>query len=302
MRISVFERVGQSIAVATLAAALNTIGANFNTAKVPVTYSAGGKVHTVPDKVAVIRADTGGYLGTMGPDYVAMPNAQAFEVLEHVAKETGATYERGGVNKGKYFLSLRLPYSIAPKRRPDDKTELFLTGFNSFNGGCGWALSETGIRIVCKNTFAASLAAAFAKHKHSKQLPDRMAQVKTAIAFAIAEHELLQAKVDRLCDLTMTAGEMETFARRLFPKAKEGKAETKAENRTAELVRLFSSEQTGNLGRTRYDALNAVTEWADHFAPARNTEGSTAEENRFESVFFGDSSALKSKAADLLLA
>jgi hypothetical protein len=57
---------------------------------------------------------------------------------------------------------------------------------------------------------------------------------------------------------------------------------------------------TGNEGRTRWDAFNAVTEYVDHSRSIRVTGGRSRSESRFESVLMGSGDDMKAKAFDLL--
>jgi len=59
---------------------------------------------------------------------------------------------------------------------------------------------------------------------------------------------------------------------------------------------------TGNLGRTRWDALNGVTEYVDHSRSVRTVGGRNRAEVRMESALFGTGDTLKDKAFALLTA
>jgi hypothetical protein len=65
------------------------------------------------------------------------------------------------------------------------------------------------------------------------------------------------------------------------------------------LGHLFA-QGAGNIGRTRWDAFNAVTEFVDHFRSIRVSSGRNRSEVRFESVLTGSGDDLKARAFDLL--
>lgn len=299
IRVSIFDAVGSKCsAVKNVNDALNQIGANFEPLKVSTFYQFNDKVMK-GDKMEIIRSDNGKSLGTMGEGYHACSNSIAFDILNQITRETGAIFERGGEIKNKYFLSVKLPYSIAPKKNPKDVTELYFTAFNSFDGSTGIVYAENSIRIVCQNTFKASLNTGFSKIRHSALAQQKIDDVKLQIAFAIAEKETLQNQINVLYDRSMTSREMTAFSYKLL-NIKDGEETTRQINKSEQLVGLFSRGM-GNEGRNAYDALNAVTEYADFYSTSKETEGNSRAVNKFESGFLGPNNALKSRAMELLL-
>lgn len=300
MKITVLEKAGSSVSDKNnVADVLGKVNGAFEPMIVPNFYRFNG-LEQKSRKSEVIRSDNGGSLGTMSDGYKAISNGRAFEVLDLLANQTGATFERAGEFKGKFFVSLKLPHSVAPKKRPNDKSEIYFTGFNSFDGSTPVAFSEHAHRIVCQNTFYSALAQSFERVRHSGLTVEKLEVVKYQMAFIAQQMSDLQTRIDRLEDIPFTLKEMENFSTRLLSKGEQNESK-RFLNRVNSLTELFVNGD-GAEGRTAYDAFNAVTEYLDHYSVNKDTEGATKEENLFESSFLGENSRIKVRAMDLLLA
>jgi len=77
---------------------------------------------------------------------------------------------------------------------------------------------------------------------------------------------------------------------------------TRAKNGIATLDQLFSAAERGNEGDSAWDALNAVTDYADHFQTRKTTDKSSVGENRASASWFGSGARMKRSALDLILA
>lgn len=96
----------------------------------------------------------------------------------------------------------------------------------------------------------------------------------------------------------MSVSEMENFAERLFPSQGDD-VSTRLENIRSQVVAGFT-RGTGNRGKTRFDALNAVTEYLDWQSTFRETDFSRAE-NRLDSLINGSGARTRARALELLL-
>jgi len=103
----------------------------------------------------------------------------------------------------------------------------------------------------------------------------------------------IKVEFTKLAQARMTADQFEDFLKKLMPS--EG---TKADNRRTKLVELFNTGE-GNEGKTRWDAFNAVTEYATHFRNYRETDVRSVETNRFLGVM--ERNKLGKQALNLLL-
>ena len=155
-------------------------------------------------------------------------------------------------------------------------------------------------RVVCANTLSIALGRCTNQIKiaHRGDVRGKEAEARRVLGIADKYFEKLQEAIRYMVDKTMSHEQMEALATVLVPsKTDDGKPSTRAENMRAELNRLFG-RGTGNGGSNRWDAMNAVTEYADHFRSVRERiVGSGA---RFESSLMGSGAHLKQKAFELL--
>lgn len=301
MRLSIFDSVGSKAEnVTDVKSALVQMGIDFEPVKAELFYEFNGNKIKNKGKVAIIRSDSGEEIGNMGEGYHPYSNEKAFDVLNVISKQIGAIFERGGQVKNKFFLSLKMPFEIVPSKRPKDITRIYFTAFNAFDGSIPVVFAENSVRIVCSNSFQTSLNTGFARVRHSALTDGKVEQIKYQLAFAMAEKDELQKKIDILDDRPATIKDAEDFAYTLF-QFKRGDTTGRDERKIENITRLFKSEATGNIGKSRLDIFNATTEALDHYATNKETEGGTVNENRFESSFMGPNSKMKVRAMELLL-
>ena len=155
--------------------------------------------------------------------------------------------------------------------------------------------------------------------KHSASLPDRLARAREALIGAAAHTRDLAQLGTELDRQRMGA---ETFAR--FALALVLDVDADSEREAEQLVRGQLDEASermkartesavaslyscfaggiGNGGETRWDALNAVTEWIDHQRKRAAQGRQTAEQlsRAAESAWYGTGAARKARAVRML--
>ena len=272
----------------------------------------------VPDAVgikAVYPEGPSRYLATVSAGY-SLVDHDAFLDLAEAAERDGVTLETVGTTHGgrKLFLLLRLgSYGVGLNR--EDSTSTYLALLNSFDGSTALRGFGTEVRVVCANTYAASLGAADAaavgfRIQHTGDLTARLEAARTAIAAGRLQLATLEAEARALADIGMTAARVGEYYGRvaavLFPAiatdcptdAKEAAAWERQRERAratvTEWVREFEHERQRLVSGTLYAALESVTHWADHGRP-RVTE--TAADR-----LLGRGAAIKFKAREVALA
>ncbi len=266
----------------------------------------------------VVRNDTGRSLGVVGKNYTCIPNADVFEPAHVTAQTNDAILEAGGnINGGETcFTSYKLPFDIALNDRPDDIIGSNMLIFNNFSGKSHAVMMIFTTRFFCLNQVRALRmhgkklegSAFIHKIRHNSKSEQRLKTAHDAFAAAIAGARATKEFADALNAIPMTSKQMVNFAEKVLPNkidenGDERETSTRLENQRAELIDLFA-HGAGNLGKTRWDAFNAVTEFVNHTRGAKTTSTKTAGQNRMASVLIpgGQGDKMVIAAGELLLA
>ncbi len=250
-------------------------------------------------------------LGVVKDRYLPVQNRQAFGFFDELVGEGQAIYHTAGcLGRGeRVWILAKLPGTIAPATRPEDVVEKFLLLHTSHDGTVAVGLRFTPIRVVCENTLMAALAGKVdqefqqVKIRHTMNALEKVGQARRALKLTLSWYDQLQREISALDAREFSRQAMAELANQLLPEPvlvgeRSKRQETEVEKRAAGrelLVGLFSQGK-GNQGRTRWDALNAVTEFVDHYLTPRSKDADA----RLDSVWFGRGHGLRQQALSLL--
>jgi phage/plasmid-like protein (TIGR03299 family) len=252
----------------------------------------GGK--EVPGYQATVRADTGDTLGIMRDRYNIIQNAEAFSFFDNIVGKGKATYETAGSLRGGKIVWLMAKYNgdVSINQEAHKEYCLLVTGHD---GRYSLMLQWVSVRVVCANTLSLALNGASnqIKIRHTANWQDKETEAKRVLGLTEDYFTALRRNMAGLNEKLLTVQQMSDFTDALIP-CGGVKPSTRTANIRAEINRLFGSG-AGNHGASRWDALQAVSDYADHSLPIRG-ENST----RMESSMLGTAQALKQKAWDYL--
>lgn len=242
-------------------------------------------------------------LGVVGGQYVPVQNEANAAILNQVSHEAGAHFETAGSLYGgrQVFVTMKLPDTMTIGGR--DAVDTYIAALNSHDGSTAFRLVVTPVRIVCANTQAVAERRALSSWsiRHTESAEGRIEEARRALGLALKYQEEFEAEAERLIAAEMSYPEFRAFTEKLWKPPAESAPERAVANynqRTGMLSHLFNTAETQeNIRGTRWAALQAVTEYADHYAPAR-----TAESRATRTITSGEIAGLKAKAASLLLA
>ena len=133
---------------------------------------------------------------------------------------------------------------------------------------------------MCNNMMASLTSASKDRGfgvRHSTTWEDNLTQARDAFSRSVGQIREFQHIASKLYKVNMSDGQAKAFARSFFndfraPEAvkkanvfRSDRSKTMMSNRVDDLYGLFK-EGMGNEGKTRYDMMNAVTEYLDHHA------------------------------------
>lgn len=246
----------------------------------------------VPDKYAVVRdnpvvKDTADLLGVVGGRYSILQNEELVGLLDTLVDESGAHFETAGAVDGgrKVFVSMKLPGHI--KIGGIDRIDNYLAATTSHDGSTATSIMVTPVRIVCQNTLNMAFGQAKGihrvKHLHGSQTR-LISEARQTLDLTFDYLDSFQEEANRMINTELTNDQFMKVLQETFG-AKDGAADatvTRRTNQMAEMEYLYHQADTqAEVRNTVWGGLNAMTEWADHFAPVR--PGDNADETAVRS-------------------
>ncbi|WP_455403025.1 DUF932 domain-containing protein [Streptomyces bambusae] len=269
----------------------------------------GATVLDVPNHRASVRTHpkTGRpeTLGVVGPDYTPVQNEEHAEFLNLLADESGAHFETAGSLKNgrQVFLTMKLPESLTIGR--DDTVDLYIAAFNAHDGSSAFRIVVTPVRVVCANTLRAALSNARSSYavRHTSGARSRIAQARQALGLTFRYAEEFEQAAQRMLEREMSTTRLHTVVEKLWPLTGEdtSRKQTNRDQRWASIRHLFEQADTqAGIRGTVWAGYNAITEYANHVAPARGTSPELKSAARAERVITGTTDSVMEHAFRLL--
>ena len=258
----------------------------------------------------IFNTSTRRCLGIPKKGFTFIQPSESLEIMEAAVKASGARWKSVAATHGggKLFAFAELPETksiVAPKR--GDVVSIGFGLSDCFTGASALSGDVFATVLACTNGAKGRKGLFNFFKKHTPSLSEVIAGIRFNFAVAVdSAVEDFRGVVNQLDTTPMTQAEHDTFTLRLFGVADETALRsettpTRLQNRVDDVRALFVRGQ-GNVGRSRWDSFNAVTEYLDHGAATfRETEGVSRAENRFTSLVSGNAANLRAEAMELLL-
>jgi phage/plasmid-like protein (TIGR03299 family) len=235
----------------------------------------------VPDKYATVRTHpvTGAmdYLGTVGNIYTIQQNEEQVEVLDALVEMSGAKhFETAGSLCGgrQTFVTMRVPQTM--RVAGIDALELYIAALNSHNGSSNITIMITPIRVVCANTQRMAIENTVSSFhiRHTKNGKVRLAQIRHKLGLMWKYAEAFEREAEKLINAELSTVQFKQIIRQLWP-VDENETSVRTRNnhdrRTGRLLDLWDHAATQqDIRGTRWAGLQAITEYLDHYTPAKN--------------------------------
>jgi phage/plasmid-like protein (TIGR03299 family) len=240
-----------------------------------------------PDKVAVVREDTGRCLGVVSKDFETVQNSDLLSLIQPLVAEGLLTVENTGyLNHGsRVFAQAKVnqEYTVL-----GEDYNGYVTLLNGHVGNCAVAIGSSMFRVICGNTFTAAYSDISEKYRHSTGVTQRVLESQFVLDYvngAMAKYaEYMQPLALTSCSSTQFRQALEAIY--------EKPVKDMRESFVAKLDDLFYNG-AGNNGNSFYDAFNAVTDYNSH-------ESRKTESGRFNYTNFGQGARIAQRAVAVL--
>jgi phage/plasmid-like protein (TIGR03299 family) len=266
---------------------------------------------SVDDRVVLFRSDTAAPLGVVSDDYQVVQPLEVMEFFRELTERMGMTMETAGcLFGGRRFWALAATGESAAIADPADRLKGYILLSTSADGSLATEARYTTVRVVCHNT----LSLARGKDKASVRVAHRSvfdpAAAKSGLGLLTEGSRFDDAMNDfrRMAETKIEDAEVINHTGRIFvpgwsdmspaERAANIKRATSPVQAVARLALDGTAQGAGLAGTdgTVWGWLNAVTEYVDHSARAKN------QDNRLNSAFFGTGAAIKTAAYESAIA
>lgn len=252
---------------ATAQEALALAGLDYDVELRPATFrTSEGKFRQIPDRFAVVRADTDEALGVVGRNYKVWQNRAAFAIADGLV-ESGFVLDAAGAYRGgrRIFLAARLDDETLVL--DDDPYRLYLFLTTSHDGTRAMTASIVPVRLRSTSLVAVAMRGARMKWtiRHTSTAEARRVKGREALQLTFKAANHFDHVMSRLASRPLSELELAAAVENVLPKSRgrERKlSQVLAVYRTSSAVEAYRS--------TRYGGLQAFCEWLDWGRPVRN--------------------------------
>lgn len=243
----------------------------------------------IPGYKANLRDTDHQVLGVVTDRYRVVQNAEAFAFTDGLLGE-GVRYETAGSlqNGRKIWLLAKLPDKYIIE---GDQIDPYLVFSNSHDGSGSIKVAMTPIRVVCQNTLNLALSSAKRVWStiHVGDLAGKMTEAHNTLLLAEKYMGQLGLEFSRLSKVKLSDQKVLQYIDQLLP-LEDQPTETHRKNviriREDMKQRYFDAPDLQHVGKNAYRFLNAVSDFATHAKPLRET--ASYRENLFAKTMEGN--------------
>lgn len=247
---------------------------------------------------ALVREDIKLPLHVFKDSYEIIQNSDIWQAMEQAL--AGIPFEV--VTAGSLGDCKRTFISIRLLDQPDsfvrgDQFKDYLTFINSFDGFCKARLYGSNTRVVCQNTLNLSLTdKGFLDIgvKHTKGAKVQFERMAETVQTYLQTKKAAYADLAKLAERPISHATAENLIAGFLSEPKDETLAVRSLNQGKRMFQLFKTGK-GNLGQTRYDLLNGVTEYYTHETNSKDAG------KRLASNMLGTAASNKAEFLDILL-
>ena len=239
------------------------------------------------DKVAVVRDDNGVCLGAVSPQYEFVQNEDLLKLINPLVSEGLLTVQNMGyLNSGaKVFAQAKVNQEF---QVVGESYSSYVTLLNSHNGSSSVAIGPSAYRVICGNTFTMAYSGIGEKYRHSAGVNEKVLSSQAVLNYVNGAMAKYAEYTETLASARCTHSQFRDAVEKIYQKDVSSMRDSFVD----QLDRLFY-QGAGNEGRTMYDGLNSITEYASNYS--RKTP-----QGRFQYANFGQGARINQRAMRVL--
>lgn len=269
----------------------------------PVEYLVGEKVHAMPERHVLYRADNLRPLSVMGREYEIVQPGTVLEFFKDlVESQNFALHTAGTLFGGRQYwalASIKRSVNVLGKDRVDG----YLLLNSSADGSRATTARLTSVRVVCNNTLTLASRAGRENTitlRHSTTWDNAAVQKRLGLVQNAFEEEAVN--MEKLARTKLKVPQVHKVVVDLLALQDKSKEEQEKNFNFSSIMSLYTGAGKGaelvSAKGTAWGLLNAVTEHVDFHA---RTKGENKVDNALNSAWFGRGDALKTQAYETLL-
>jgi len=252
---------------------LTDLGLNWTVTKEPIQTVSGIEI---PERIAIMRADTQKVLGIHGTNYDPYQNHELMELLHQIGGQTGLKVHSGGLFKegAKIWFQLK----SADLSLNGDVIQGFLSGFNSFDGSSSLGLGNSTNTVSCENAWWAAYREVKTKLRHSASMRPRIEEMLANIDIVLQQEQKLFEEITMMSQTRMYETQKDLVTRLLFNLSEEEYLdESELSTRKKHQLGDFRTDlraELANKGDNLWGLFSGVTRYTTHSMKSTdNSEG-----------------------------
>lgn len=266
----------------------------------------------VKREFTITREDTNEVIGVVGKNFRAVPNLEAFALLDSLAEEAQSKFEYAGYQGDgeRVWMKVKLPREIRIKDNPDEVVSFSLFLTNAFNGSKSLVMHFAPIlnaqaTIVNPSIYKSDTMSIH----HTKKYDEHIKEVRKVLRLSDQYFDSCQDMFNNLADIKVDAAKFAEIMDTILPippadpVTGEQPNTKKVETAREKLSQLVDEANIlSKFPNTGWSTFVAIANYADHEKSfkSRKDEVGSKDQIRFVSVLEGNSQDIKNEAIKVL--
>jgi len=229
----------------------------------------------------VIRDDKGEPVTMVRSSFTMSQPIQSLAEMDVLREPLGFNYSQGGMlnNGTKLFVKGELG-EFDVNGDGSDVIKKHIIALDGLDGSTARTILLGFVRMVCANgQLLYDVGSVIYKVKHTKNAQKRVNAKLSELTEVTQRFQFLEDDIATLSQIDFSETQVSRVAEIVFPKDSKNE-----ENKRERILEQFSNSRLGTFGNSAWDCFNAFTAWNNHDKTSRETEITSASENRFLNV------------------